>query len=243
MKHAVSTLMVGIALISTSNVDAKITPVTTTAGVSENLLAASSNREPQGLRAAAELGLRSVINDLTKDLKTGSIPNDFPFDVNDLSELKNAKLSFSFEVHTVQPQTLLAGGRPLEQMLTGTGIWNFVVSVNNAPIALLEMEKSYGKWVVNGVGGAKLAQDVQAAAQNHSAKDAFRFVRIYQATADFMEVKDSDNRARYVPLIAARETLKMAPAPASNSASLALSADILPTLQNAVRGNIARLPR
>ena len=31
----------------------------------------------------------------------------------------------------------------MEQMVTGTGIWNFVVTVNNAPVALLEL-KSLG---------------------------------------------------------------------------------------------------
>ena len=76
------------------------------------LTQATAAREPQGLRAAAELGLRSVINDLTRDLKAGSLPADFPFDVNDLSELKNAKLGLSFEIHTIQPQTLLCRWSP-----------------------------------------------------------------------------------------------------------------------------------
>lgn len=235
-----SAITLTLALAASSSVDAKIQPV---AVQQEALTQAHAAREPQGLRAAAELGLRNVISDLTRDLKVGSLPADFPFDVNDLSELKNAKLGLSFEVSTIQPQTLLAGGRPMEQMVTGTGIWNFVVSVNNVPVALLELEKSYGKWVVNGVGGAKLAQDVQANAQNHSGKEAFRFVRIYQATADFMEVRDSNSKARYVPLIAARETLKMAPAPATNAVNLSDGNDLLPTLQNTVRANIARLPR
>lgn len=240
MKFAMTIMATAIALTASCTVDAKIQPISQT---NDTLTAVASAREPQGLRIAAEAGLRSVISELTRDLKAGSLPAEFPFDVNDLSELKLAKLGLSFEVNTIQPQTLLAGNRPMEQMVTGTGIWNFVVMVNNAPVALLELEKNYGKWVVNGVGGAKLAQDVQAAAQNHSAKDAFRFVRIYQATADFMEVKDAASKARYVPLIAARETLKMAPAPASGAASLSDGSDLIPTLQNAVRANIARIPR
>lgn len=240
MKFTFTSMAIAITLIASHAAEAKGQAIPSN---SEALISASAAREPQGIRSAAEQGLRTIIADLTRDLKAGNLPSDFPIDINDLSELKSAKLGLGFEIHTIQPQTLLAGNRPMEQMVSGTGIWNFVVTINNHPVALLEMEKTYGKWAVNGIGGAKLAQDVQNAAQTHSGKDAFRFVRIYQATADFMEVKDSNSKARYVPLIAARETLKMALAPATNANNLSDGSDLLPTLQNTVRANIARLPR
>lgn len=242
MKLLLSTMATAICLSLGVSLDSHA-QAQSLSSFNETFAKMTQSKEPQGLRLAAEAGLRSTINELTRDLKAGHLPSDFPIEVNDLSELKQAKLGYAFEVHTIHPQTLLTGGRPMEQMVTGTGIWNFVITIDNAPVALLEMEKSYGKWVVNGVGGAKLAQDVHAAAQNHSAKDAFRFVRVYQATADFMEVKDSEKKARYVPLIAARETLKMPLAMGSATNTLSNGSDILTTLQNTVRANIARLPR
>lgn len=199
---------------------------------------ASAAKEPSGLRRIAETGLRSLIADIAKDLPAGTLPDGFPFDVNDFSELKNATLGLAYEVHTAHPQTILAGGRPLEQMLMGTGIWNFVVMVDGNPVALLELEKVHGKWTVNGAGGAKLAQDVHVASQNHSGRNAFRFVRIYQATADFLEVKDIEGKARYAPLLAARQSLRMM-AP-SAEATLAASADVLPSIQQAVQGHLAQ---
>ncbi|MBY0572749.1 MAG: hypothetical protein K2P84_03625 [Undibacterium sp.] len=196
-------------------------------------------KEPAGLRAAAESGLRALIAETTKDVPAGTIPDGFPFAVNDLSELRNATLGLGFEVHTAHPQTLLAGGRPFDQMLLGTGIWNFVVLSDSHPVALVELEKVDGKWTVIAAGASKLAQDIQVSSQNHSGKNAFRFVRLYQATADFLEVKDSEAKARYVPLIAARQSLRMTSA-VSASEPLATGAEILPAIQEAVRGHLAR---
>lgn len=199
---------------------------------------ASSAKEPQGLRSAAEGGLRAMLADIGKDLKAGTLPDGFPFDVNDFSDLKNAKLGFAYEVHSAHPQTIMAGGRPLDQMLMGTGIWNFVVMVDEHPVALIELEKVHGKWSVNGVGGAKLAQDVHVTSQNHTGRNAFRFVRIYQATADFLEVKDIEGKARYAPLLAARQSLRMM-APSVDT-PLATGAGVLPAIQQAVQSHLAQ---
>lgn len=196
-------------------------------------------KEPIGLRSSAESGLRTLINDLSKDIPSGTLPDGFPFDINDISELKNAKLGMGFEVHTAHPQTLLAGGRPFEQMLIGTGIWNFVVLVDGYPTALLEMEKVHGKWQVNGAGGSKLAQDVHLTTQQNAGRNAFRFVRIYQATADFLEVKDIEGKSRFAPLLAARQSLRM-PANSALEQAAPTSVDVLPTLQGAVREHLAR---
>lgn len=196
-------------------------------------------KEPMSLRTSAESGLRTLINDLSRDIPAGTLPDNFPFDITDISELKNAKLGMGFEVHTAHPQTLLSGGRPFEQMLMGTGIWNFVVLVDGHPAALLEMEKVNGKWQVNGAGGSKLAQDVHLTTQQNAGRSAFRFVRIYQATADFLEVKDMEGKSRFAPLLAARQSLRM-PANSALEQAAPVSADVLPALQGAVREHLAR---
>lgn len=239
MKHIVNTVLLGLAITTAYSASSTASAQTNMrqAYDAKAVAQASATREPPGLRSAAESGLRTLIHDLTKDLKSDSLPDAFPFDVNDLSELKNAKLGLGFEIFSAHPQTLLAGGRPLDQMLMGTGVWNFVVLADGHPVALLELEKVLGKWQVNGAGAAKLAQDVHAVSEQHAGKNAFRFVRIYQATADFMEVKDMEGRARYAPLIAARKSLRMGVASPDGLAET--GSDVLPSLQNAVRSHLA----
>lgn len=197
-----------------------------------------SAREPRGLRAAAETGLKKMVAELGKNIAAGTLPEGFPFDVSDFSELKGATLGSGFEVYTAAPQQLLAANVPLDQMVQGNGVWNFVVLVGKHPVALLEMGKVNGQWEVLGAGGARLAQDIQQAAQTHAGKKAFRFVRIYQATSDLLEVQDTQAKARYVPLIAARETLHML-SPQAKDAPLPTGQDLMAGLQDAVRKNLA----
>jgi len=66
----------------------------------------------------------------------------------------------------------------------------------------------------------------------------FRFIRIYQATADFIEVKDTQQNSRFVPLIAARQSLHLS-SPAAIGAQLSIGTDILPSLQQAVRTHMS----
>jgi hypothetical protein len=241
MKYPLKTLALSIAVITSVPAVAQNIASSRVSFDAQAVAKASVAREPAGLRAAANAGMRSLINDLTKDQAAGTLPEGFPFDINDLSELKNAELGLGFEVYSAHPQTLLAGGRPFEQMLMGTGIWNFVVMVGKHPVALLELEKVNGKWQVNGAGGAKLAQDINAATYNFAGKNAFRFVRIYQATADFLEVKDIEGKARFAPLLAARQSLRMFNPTAE--LSLANGQDVLPGLQQAVRGHLDRFSK
>lgn len=194
-------------------------------------------REPRGLRFAAEAGLKTLLADLGRDIAPGTLPDGFPFDVKDFSELKNATLGLAFEVHTVNPQQFVGNNAALGSQIKGNGIWNYVVLVEGHPVALLEMAQVNGRWEVQGAGGAELAQNVYQAAQNHSGKKAFRFVRIYQATSDLLEVQDATSNSRYVPLIAAQKTLGMAHL--AKGATALASADVMPALQDAVRKHLA----
>lgn len=239
MKFPLKTLAISIAMLTSIPVLAQGAGNTRVTFDAQAVARASAAKEPAGLRTAATIGLRNLISEISKDLKNGDLPEGFPFEVNDISELKNATLGLGFEIYSAHPQTLLAGGRPFDQMLIGTGVWNFVVLVDKNPVALLELEKVNGKWQVNGAGAAKLAQDVYVSTQNHAGKDAFRFVRIYQATADFMEVKDMEGRARFAPLLAARQSLRNIQS-SNTETPLPASQDVLPALQDAVRNHLER---
>lgn len=242
MKFPLKTLAISIAMLTSIPAFAQGASGTRLAFDAQAVAKASAAKEPAGLRNAAAAGLRTLISDISKDIKNGELPEGFPFDVNDISELKSATLGLGFEVYSAHPQTLLAGGRPFDQMLMGTGVWNFVVLVDKNPVALLELEKLNGKWQVNGAGAAKLAQDVHVSTQNHAGKNAFRFIRIYQATADFMEVKDMEGRARFAPLLAARQSLRSIQGVNADT-PLAASQDVLPALQDAVRNHLERFSK
>lgn len=199
---------------------------------------AQGQREPAGLRQAAESGLRSWLGQLQQNWQVGTLPANFPLEVTDASQFSELRLGLAFELHSASPQQLLASnGQPLAKRVQGNGVWQVLVMLDKHAVGMLEMAKRNHQWQIEGIGGAGLAKDVMQAAQNHAGVKPFRFVRIYQATSDLLEVQDKANQARYVPLIAARESLHLT-APLAREAALPGDSEILPALQDAVRKHV-----
>lgn len=195
------------------------------------------------LRAAAEAGLRRMTFDLGQGLPAnGKLPADFPIAVSSFAELRQVTLGVGFEVNTVDPTALLYAKQTADiaRMAKGSGVWKFVILSKGQPVGLLEMNNVNGKWQAVGAGSSKLAQNVHAAAAL-SVDGSFRFVRIYQATSDLMEVRGRDSASRFVPLQSARQSLSLSSAKLADGTLS--SQDLLPSLQAAVRANLARAKR
>ncbi|UUZ52305.1 hypothetical protein LP419_22260 [Massilia sp. H-1] len=89
-----------------------------------------------------------------------------------------------------------------------------------------------------------LSKDVDAMASFHGNADKsnLRFMRIYQARSDFLEVVGQDGRARFAPLHSARESLMLKTAPrkrARPSDDLLDEPDFIQPLRSAVKLNMA----
>lgn len=195
------------------------------------------------LRGAAETGLRDMIVNLGSTIAAdGKLPAAFPIDVSSYAQLQQVTLGAGFEVLTVDPAPLMYASRTasLGRMAKSTGVWKFLILSKGVPVGLLEMNRIDGRWQAVGAGSAKLARDVSAAAA--AAPDgAFRFIRIYQATSDVLEVGGHGNAERYLPLPSAQRSLSL---PGAKMASGAMtSQELLPSLQAAVRTNLSRAPR
>ena len=68
----------------------------------------------------------------------GSAPQGFPLEVADVQDLKDARIAYGFPVYTIDPTDLLTGRRELKAMAKPTGIWRFVITLNDQPIGLLD---------------------------------------------------------------------------------------------------------
>lgn len=213
------------------------------------------------LRAAAEAGLRRMMLELASGQAAQTeVPQNFPLAVDRYGDLRKLSLGAGFEVNTIDPASLLYAGRgaDLGRMSRGTDVWKFVIALDGRPVGLLEMNKVQGQWQAVGAGAAKLAEEVVAAAPM-TGDGAFRFVRIYQATSDLIEVRGAGGGSRFVPMQSARRSLALDPSQGGTQARKAdaavalgtradaagpdvalTSEDLLPSLQTAVRGNLQR---
>jgi hypothetical protein len=174
--------------------------------------------------------------------RPGIAPADFPLDIGDMQDLKDAVIGYGFPVHTVEAKDIVAGRTDLQAMAKPTGQWRFVVSVHGKPVGLATVEQVNGRYETVAYGAATLAKDVEALTSHHgnAARSNVRFVRIYQARADFLEVSEG-GRTRYAPLHSARESLllqarSMKAGQPDNS--LMEAAEVLQPLRAAVKANL-----
>lgn len=164
-------------------------------------------------------------------LRPGSAPPDFPLDISDVGDLKQATVGSGFEVYTIDPKDLLLRG-DLPSLARPTGEWRFVISLHGKPIGLATVQQVNGRYETVAYGAAVLAKDVDAAmaAHGNSTRSNLRFIRVYQARSDFLEV----DHAKFAPLHSARESLLMKKA----GNQLVDGSELLEPLRAAVKANL-----
>jgi hypothetical protein len=188
--------------------------------------------------AAAQRDLSQFIN---HQLQRGSAPEGFPFDVQDLRMLKDARIGYGFPVYTIDPDQLLNGRGKMKSMARHANQWRFVVLLGERPIGLATVERQQGRFETVAYGGAVLSRDLDALAGVHGNADRsnLRLLRIYQARADLLEVETAGG-TRFAPLYSARASLPLQRADAFGrpTAVLAEEAELLPALRAAVKRNL-----
>lgn len=174
----------------------------------------------------------------------GGSPVDFPLDISDMQDLKDAVIGYGFPVYTVDPTDLVAGRNTMQGMAKPTAQWRFVITLHGRPIGMSTVERNNGKYETVEYGASVLSKDVDAAANFHGNADKsnLRFMRIYQARSDFLEVVGQDGRARFAPLHSARESLMLkqrAVKAGKAGDDLLDESDFIQPLRSAVKLNMA----
>jgi hypothetical protein len=204
---------------------------------SEADFSVQATRTPSPVRTAAMQALQGFA--LHAGADSGTLPQGFPFDVRDAGDMRNGSIGYGFQVFDADP-TSLVGGASLDRSAHPTGIWRFAVILDGRPIGLMTMAQGASGWEAVSMGGAGLAKEVDAVVYAQASKAAaqLRYVRVPQATADFIEIGSADS-ARFVPLQAARESLRIA-AGSKGGDDASLSDDQLQAqLRDAVSRNLA----
>ncbi|MGY8624769.1 hypothetical protein [Chromobacterium violaceum] len=186
--------------------------------------------QEQGIASAARQGLAEFAKQNQAEYGA-RLPDGFPLALADGRELASLQLGRGFPVYTVDPQRLLAAEADLSRLMTPTGSWRFVVLSGARPVGLVTVEKMDGRWQAISFGAAELARNVEAAQAGHGQT---RFLRVYQAQTDFLEVAPAGGKPRFAALMSARERLSLQQQPA-----LLDGADLIEPLRAAVRAGLA----
>lgn len=134
------------------------------------------------------------------------------------SKTSSAKISLGefFRIYTVNPVELVEAKeaqRSFSSFIIPTFTWRVLVIVNGKPHSLLTIDKVDGEWKAVAWGAKELAKELfQLRKEWPSREYSLRFVRIYQARADVVQVVDREGKEKgYVPLISARVALNLSP--------------------------------
>lgn len=180
------------------------------AGGADFVMSTTAAQRVTPAQRAAVLGLRSFATRFTGE--AGTLPQGFPLDVHDVGELRHARIGWGFQIYDVT-QVALMSGADMEAAAQPTGIWRYQIILHDRPVGLLTLAKTSQGWEVVSVGGAGLVNDIETVVGAYAGgtHTQFRYVRVPQATADFIQVKQGAAPARYAPLQAARGTLQVKP--------------------------------
>ncbi|NVE01224.1 hypothetical protein [Massilia sp. BJB1822] len=226
-----SALALGITLSLATSYSVAQSSSPSSANSKEQLRLASSAAE-HDFKAFVEHHLQS---------KSGTQPAGFPLDVTDIQNLKTAKIAYGFQVYTIDPKDILSARADMRSMAKATGIWRFVINLEGKPIGLATVEQVNGKWETVAYGGAILAQEVDASIHAYGNTDHsnVRFIRIYQAQSDFLEVSSAqDAKTMFAPLLSARQSLLLRQGDAKSESALVDGNELLGPLQAAVKKNM-----
>lgn len=162
-----------------------------------------------------------------------------PFQRTARTGLDNAELRKGFRMFTAAPVQLM-NSQGFTPAITPMEVWRFVLVNENRPTALLTVALVNGQWTAVSVGGAGLAAEVHAVMQKYPAEKGYsmRFVRIFQARADFIEITLTGKVLGFVPLTASRRAFGLEGK--FDPGALLHESEILPQLKQRVDEGLRR---
>lgn len=165
--------------------------------------AAQGRVVPRDIRAAAEIGLKGLL-----EVDAGRGLDRLGF--RDQAEAAGARIGSGFQVFTVPPDQLIGNGSAdLTALAAPTTQWLFLVVNGTAPKAVLTVDRVNGVWTAVSIGGANLSEDLSALMARWPASAyQHRFIRSQQAAAEVMEISGGGRVLGAVPFRSARVSLR-----------------------------------
>lgn len=118
-------------------------------------------------------------------------------------ELKQATIGASFRIYTIAPDNILSyrGDADISSLLYATDHWVFLVTCSGKARVLLTVVPMEGIWEAVDLGGTSTAAELQEITDTWAASDGYdtKFIRIYQASSDFV-LLTKDKASHLVPL-------------------------------------------
>ncbi len=158
------------------------------------------------------------------------------------ADVDNAELGDGFHIYTIQPDKLLdeSASQDLDNLVTPTTQWQFLISVRGKAKALLTVDLVNGKWEPVSVGSAGLAKQLSdvLAIWPTTLGYQYRLIRVYEAQADFIELSQEAKKIGILPLTSLLIAIKAGVKKTFDPHDLRHPKEVLSDLRPIVRENI-----
>jgi hypothetical protein len=163
---------------------------------------------PTEVVAAAQSGLASLIREHASVQPREAFAQPF---VRQQVDEATLTLGRGFQVYTIAPERILKDRAGFSASCTPTDMWRFLVLDGERTVGLLTVAQVEGRWATVAFGGAQLAEEMQQVFATWTQETGYqiRFIRVYQATADFVEVSPGPGQAEFVPMTSGRIALNL----------------------------------
>jgi len=190
----------------------------------------SAGQGPDAVRQAAENGIHQFVKNQNR-----------PGLSTPLSQM-DIKIHLGFQVFSATPSAL-AETKNMTDAILPTPMWRFLVTNQGQPFSLITVAEMDGQWQAVSIGGGQLAAEMSAVVDQWPAESGYnlRFVRIYQARSDFMEISKDNSVLGYVPLVSARAS--MGYGSELKPTFLLTGAEIIQPLRTLVKENLQKTAR
>jgi len=188
---------------------------------------------PREVRDTAQAGLRAMLG-------AGGGGGLQRLGFANADDAAGAGIGEGFRTYTVPPDRLLDGRETeLRALAVPTTNWQLIVFNGGSPRAVITVDRVKGAWTAVSIGAAGLAAQSAALLDRWPASTyRLRFIRVYQASADLMEIAEGGAVIGYVPFLSARVALG-APGP-FDAENLWSGEEVLARLRPVVRAAIGR---
>lgn len=205
--------------------------------LSSPCLASGGDAPSDDIKKAAREGVSEIL----KDSRNGGLHR---FGFKSQAEIDYSDLGEGFRIYTIHPENLLNESIPqdLQSLVVPTNQWQFMVVSGNKVYALLTVDLLNGEWKPVSIGSSELAKELSDILHAWPASSGYkyRFIRVYQANSNFIELSQRGKVLGIIPLTSLLAATAGETAYAFDPRDLRDPKEVLPGLRPAVKRNIEK---
>jgi len=161
------------------------------------------------------------------------------YGLSSVSAFDDLSIGQAYQIHTIDANMFTAGNADFEQICRSTSMWYVELLAFGRPACLITVDKIDGEYRAVALGASALARELHSISEKLKTSDQANptFLRVYQATSDFLITGEPFVSRSLIPLESARMSLGISEPDNGDFVAIGWN-ELLPKLTDAVARNL-----